>query len=56
MTAKKKICEYFFRKFNISVAIEINQNQLFGQIHTVYRGLLQEHFCNAFFFKISAMR
>ena len=27
MTSEKKIFEYFFRKFNISAAMAINQNQ-----------------------------
>ena len=31
MTSEKKIFEYFFRKFKISVAIATNQNQQFGQ-------------------------
>ena len=31
MTSEKKIFEYFFRKFSISVAIATNQNQRFGQ-------------------------
>ena len=31
MTSEKKIFEYFFQKFNISVAMESNQNQQFGQ-------------------------
>ena len=30
-TSEKKIFEYFFRKFNISVAMATNQNQRFGQ-------------------------
>ena len=31
MTSEKKIFEYLFRKFNISVAMATNQNQRFGQ-------------------------
>ena len=31
LTSDKKIFEYFFRKFNISVAMATNQNQRFGQ-------------------------
>ena len=31
MTSVKKIFEYFFRKFNISVAMATNQNKTFGQ-------------------------
>ena len=33
MTSEKKIFEYFFRKFNISVSVAMatNQNQQFGQ-------------------------
>ena len=31
MTSEKKIFEYFFRKFNIPVAMATNQNQRFGR-------------------------
>ena len=31
MTTEKKIFEYFFQKFNISVAMATNQKQQFGQ-------------------------
>ena len=31
MTSEKKIFEYFFQKFNITVAMATNQNQPFGQ-------------------------
>ena len=31
MTSEKKIFEYIFQKFNISVAMATNQNQRFGQ-------------------------
>ena len=30
MTSEKKIFEYLFRKFNISVAMATSQNQRFG--------------------------
>ena len=29
--SEKKIFEYFFKKFSISVAMATNQNQIFGQ-------------------------
>ena len=31
MASEKKINEYLFRKFSLSVAMATNQNQLFGQ-------------------------
>ena len=31
MTSEKKIFEYLFKKFNISVTMATNQNQQFGQ-------------------------
>ena len=31
MASEKKIFEYFFRKFSLSVAMATNQNQRFGQ-------------------------
>ena len=54
MTSEKKIFEYFFRKFNISVAMATNQTPRFGQNSYVCKGLLQEHFCKTFV-KISAV-
>ena len=53
MTAEKKIFEYFFRKFNILVAMPIKINDL-DKMHMVCRGLLQEHFYKTFV-KISAV-
>ena len=31
MASEKKIFEYFFQKFSLSVAMATNQNQQFGQ-------------------------
>ena len=49
MTSEKKIFEYFFRKFNISVAMATNQNQRFGQnLYGLYRttpGTFLWNFC-----------
>ena len=45
MASEKKIFEYFFRKISLSVA-KISD---FDKIHTVGRGLLQEHFCETFY-------
>ena len=64
MTSEKKIFDFFFREFSLSVAMATNQNQRFGLI--VGEGLLQKHFCIFififfiylfffFFFKISAV-
>ena len=49
LMASEKIFEYFFPKFSLLVAMATNQNQRFGQIHMVGRGLLQKHFCKTFF-------
>ena len=49
MASEKKIFKYFFKKFSLSVAMATNQNQQFGQIHMVGKGLLQKHFCKTFF-------
>ena len=46
---------FFFRKFNLSVAMETNQIQRFGQINMLGRELLKKHFCKTFV-KISAVR
>ena len=54
LMTSEKISEYFFRKFNISVAMATNQISILDKIHTVCRGLLQEHFCKPFV-KLSAV-
>ena len=49
MASEKKIFEYFFRKFSLSVAMVTNQNKRLDKINKVGRGLLQKHFCKTFF-------
>ena len=44
LASEKKIFEYFFRQFSLSIAMETNQNQRFWQIHMVGRGQLQKIF------------
>ena len=55
MASEKKIFEYFFQKFSLSVAMA-NQSKsaIWTKIHMVGKGLLQKHFCQTFF-KTSAV-
>ena len=48
MASEKKIFEYFFRKFSLSVAMATNRISDLDKTHMVSRGLLQEHFCKTF--------
>ena len=45
----------FFRKFSISVAMELIKFSGLDKIHMFGRGLFKEHFCKTFV-KISAVR
>ena len=55
LPSEKRIFEYLFRKFSLSVTMATKKNSDLDKIQVVGRGLLHEHFRKTFV-KISAVK